>query len=55
LPARLLDPAIARTYCGGENASVREKAGKVILSFLSEDEEGCSALSRSTAKGTASQ
>ena len=40
LPARLLDPAIARTYCGGENASVKEKAGKTILSFLSEDEEG---------------
>jgi hypothetical protein len=40
LPARLLDPAIARTYCGGEGASVREKAGKVILSLLSEDDEG---------------
>lgn len=40
LPARLLDPAIARTYCGGEGASVRGKAGKVILSFVSEDEEG---------------
>jgi predicted GIY-YIG superfamily endonuclease len=40
LPARLLDPALARTYCGGESASVREQAGKVILSFLSEDEEG---------------
>jgi hypothetical protein len=40
LPARLLDPAIARTYCGGEGASVRKKAGKVILSFLSDDEEG---------------
>lgn len=40
LPARLVDPAIARTYCGGEGASIREKAGRVILSFLSEDEEG---------------
>jgi hypothetical protein len=40
LPARLLDPAIAKTYCGGEGASMREKAGKVILSFQSEDEEG---------------
>ena len=40
LPTRLLDPAIARTYCGGEGASVRKKAGKVILSFLSDDEEG---------------
>ena len=40
LPARLLDPATARTYCGGDSASVREKLGKVILSFVSEDEEG---------------
>lgn len=40
LPARLLDPAIAKTYCGGEGTSAREKAGKVILSFHSEDEEG---------------
>ena len=40
LPARLIDPSIARTYCGGEGASIREKAGKVILSFLSDDEEG---------------
>jgi hypothetical protein len=40
LPARLLAPAVAKTYCGGEGASVREKAGKVILSFHSEEEEG---------------
>lgn len=40
LPARLLDPAVAKTYCGGEGAKVRVKAGKVILSFRSEDEEG---------------
>jgi hypothetical protein len=40
LPARLLDPAVAKTYCGGEGASVRVNAGKVILSFHSEDEEG---------------
>lgn len=40
LPTRLLDPVIARTYCGGESASVGEEAGKVILSFLSEDEDG---------------
>jgi hypothetical protein len=40
LPAQLLDPAIAKTYCGGEGASTREKAGKVILSFQSEDEKG---------------
>jgi hypothetical protein len=40
LPARLLDPRAAREYCAGGSASVREKAGKVVLSFASEDEEG---------------
>ncbi|MCX7031449.1 MAG: hypothetical protein NTU62_15200 [Spirochaetes bacterium] len=40
LPSRLLDPATAKKYCGGGSATVREKAGKVILSFMSEDEEG---------------
>ncbi len=40
LPARLLDPAVARTYCGGGSASVREKSGRVVVSFVSEDEEG---------------
>jgi hypothetical protein len=40
LPSRLLDPATAKEYCGGDSASVRERAGKVILSFVSEDEEG---------------
>ena len=40
LPSRLLDPAIAKEYCGGDSAFVREKAGKVVLSFVSEDEEG---------------
>jgi len=40
LPSRLLDPATAKDYCGGDSACVREKAGKVILSFVSEDEEG---------------
>jgi hypothetical protein len=39
LPSRLLDPATAKTYCGGDSAFVREKAGKVILSFVSQDEE----------------
>jgi hypothetical protein len=38
LPSHLLDVRTAKEYCGGE--SVREKAGKVIVSFLSEDEEG---------------
>ena len=40
LPSRLLDPSIAKTYCGGDSASIREKSGKIILSFRSEDEEG---------------
>jgi hypothetical protein len=40
LPSRLLATATAKTYCGGDSAFVREKAGKVILSFVSEDEEG---------------
>jgi len=40
LPARLLDPATAKAYCGGDSAFVREKSGKVVLSFVSQDEEG---------------
>jgi hypothetical protein len=40
LPARLLDSATARTYCGGDSAFVREISGKIILSFVSQDEEG---------------
>lgn len=40
LPSRLLDPATARAYCDGDSAFVREKSGKVILSFVSDDEEG---------------
>ncbi len=40
LPRRVLDPATARLYCGGEAASVRVKGGHVILEFLSEDEDG---------------
>jgi hypothetical protein len=40
LPSRLLDAAAAKTYCGGDSAFVREKGGKVILSFVSEDEGG---------------
>jgi hypothetical protein len=39
LPARLLDPAVARTYCGGDSAFIREKSGRVVLTFVSEDEE----------------
>jgi hypothetical protein len=40
LPSKLLNPATARQYFGGESASVHEVAGKVILSLVSEDEEG---------------
>ncbi len=40
LPVRLLDPRTARLYCAGERASVREKNGRVILTFVSEGEEG---------------
>jgi hypothetical protein len=40
LPFQLLDPATAKEYCGGDSAFVREKAGKVVVSFVSEDEEG---------------
>ena len=40
LPTRLLDAKTARLYCAGERASVREKNGNVILTFLSEDDEG---------------
>lgn len=40
LPGRLLDVAIARAYCGGDSAVVRETAGKIILSFVSEGESG---------------
>ncbi len=40
LSARLLDAQTARLYCVGEHASVREKNGKVVLTFHSEDDEG---------------
>lgn len=40
LPSPLLDPAVVSEYCGGESASAEEKNGKVILSFVSDDEEG---------------
>ncbi len=39
LPTRLLDADTAGRYCAGEHAWVREKNGKVILTFQSEDEE----------------
>ncbi|MGH7822520.1 MAG: hypothetical protein ACREQ9_22390 [Candidatus Binatia bacterium] len=40
VPERLLDAKTARLYAAGEHASVREKNGKVILTFHSEDETG---------------
>jgi hypothetical protein len=40
LPSHLLDTATAEAYCGGDSTSIREKAGKIILSFVSQDEEG---------------
>jgi hypothetical protein len=40
LPSRLLDAATAKGYCDGDSAFVREKAGKVVLSFVSQDEDG---------------
>jgi hypothetical protein len=39
LPSRLLDPKIATEYCCGDSSFFREKDGRVILSFVSEDEE----------------
>jgi hypothetical protein len=40
LPSKLLNPETARQYFGGESASVHEAADTVILSLLSENEEG---------------
>jgi hypothetical protein len=40
LPARLLDPEVASDYCYSECASVRERNGKIILSFCADDEDG---------------
>lgn len=40
LPTRLLDAKTARLYCVSDRAAAREKNGKMILSFLSEDEGG---------------
>ncbi len=40
LPARLLSLQTAEEYCVGESASAWEKDDKVILAFVSEDEEG---------------
>lgn len=39
VPARLLDGKTAERYCVGDSASVRERNGKTILTFFSEDDE----------------
>jgi hypothetical protein len=40
LPGRLLDERTARLYCAGGHASLREKNGRIVVTFLSEDETG---------------
>jgi hypothetical protein len=40
LPAGLLDAATARAFADGDRLAVRERQGRVILTFRSEDEEG---------------
>jgi len=40
VPARLLAADTARDYCAGASASVREKAGNLIFTFLSNEEGG---------------
>jgi len=40
LPSRLLAKKTATPYCVGHSANVSESKGKVVLSFLSEDEDG---------------
>jgi len=40
LPTKLLSATTARLYCATDVASVREKSGRIILSFISEDEAG---------------
>jgi hypothetical protein len=39
LPTRLLEARIGSQYCG-ESVSLREKCGKIILTFMSEEEVG---------------
>lgn len=39
LPSTLLDLKTANEYCSGESVFARENAGRVVLSFISEDEE----------------
>jgi hypothetical protein len=39
LPNHLLDAKTARRYCAGQRASVRDSNGRVILTFVTEDDE----------------
>src|ERR1044071_9446861 len=39
VPSRLLDQKTSRRYCCGESASVRERNGKMIVTFNAEDDE----------------
>ena len=40
LPSCLLTPETAHLYCSGKRAFAREKSGKVILTFVSDEERG---------------
>jgi len=40
LPSSVLDAKTARRFCAGEQATVRDCSGKVILTFVTEDDEG---------------
>jgi FtsZ-interacting cell division protein YlmF len=50
LPARLLDLETAEQYCG-ESASAREKDGKIILTFASDEEGGGEWVDEDAAEG----
>lgn len=39
VPSRLLDGKTVRRYCLGESASVRERNGRTILTFIAQDDE----------------
>ena len=47
LSSRLLAPKTAKLYCHGDSAFVRAKAGKVTVSFVSEDEGAVPGLASS--------
>ena len=40
LPSKLLSAGTAKQYCAGSSTFVREKQGKIIITFASEDEDG---------------